>query len=69
MRNPGIKVDEYPQAAFLSLALSGPRIAVRGDKTPPSRAGWGRLQVAVLLAVGAGRQAGDPFEEFAEYRL
>ena len=31
MRNPGIEVDEYPQAAFLTLALSGPRIAVRGD--------------------------------------
>ena len=31
MRNPGIEVDEYPQAAFLTLALSGPRITVRGD--------------------------------------
>lgn len=29
----------------------------------------GRLQVGVLFAIGAGRQAGDPFEKFAEHRL
>lgn len=29
----------------------------------------GRLQAGVLFAIGAGRQAGDPFEKFTEYRL